>query len=124
MLIRAFSLVNTIRWVLDFLSVFQKGETWQSKPAGIHRESFFPMKTGLVFTNTGPREPHPQPTLAPPPHLSELKPSRVTVRFCEHHLIEQSSSPRKHQSNEGWGGIDGGRGMEKRDSIDLSAIDW
>lgn len=41
-------------------------------------------------------------------------------------LIEQSSSPRKQQSNEGWGGeeIDGGRGMEKRDSMDLSAIDW
>lgn len=34
-------------------------------------------------------------------------------------LIEQSSSLGKQQSK-----IDGNRGMEKRDSIDLSAIDW
>lgn len=38
-------------------------------------------------------------------------------------LIEQSSSLGKQQSNRKKK-IDGNRGMEKRDSIDLSAIDW
>lgn len=46
------------------------------------------------------------------------------VSESELSLIEQSLSHGKQQSNSGEGKkIDGSRGMEKRDSIDLSAID-